>query len=150
MLTDIPPGVAAVLGALTGVLGTCAAARWAYLAATTAAARKDRLAQIQMGLADVLSLLQILAFSCRHSQKPPEEEIELYEKARSGQNRLLILLDPSLSGTDQLIDAMEAAFGVLTKTPPPSKEDIASSSAAILAHGHTVIKAEQALLRKGK
>jgi hypothetical protein len=149
-LTDIPPGYAALLGGFIGVLGTCITARWAYLAATVAAARKDRITRLQNGIADLLSTLEILAFSCRQRHKTPDEEIELYETARGKQSHLLVLIDPGQKAGDALIDAMETVFGKLRTDPPPAKEDIAACMAAILTHGKTLLGREEAHLRKGK
>jgi hypothetical protein len=149
-MSDIPPGLAALLGGLIGVLGSCVAARWAYLAATVAAARKDRITRLQNGIADLMTALEVLSFSCRHKHKTPAEEIELYETARWKQSHLLVLIDPGQKAGDALIDAMEAAFGKLKTDPPPSKEDIAACMAAILAHGTTLVRHEEALLRKGR
>lgn len=150
MTTDFPPGLAALLGGLIGVLGTCVSARWAYLAATVAAARKDRITRLENGIADLIAAMGVLAFSCRHNHKTPDEEIALYENARWKQSHLLVLIDPSQEGSNALIDAMESAFGKLKKEPPPTKDDIAGCLAAILANGKTLLRREEALLNKGK
>ena len=149
-MCDIPSGWAVICGGLIGLCGSCIAARWAFLAATSSVARKDRIAKIETSLAELIALLQPLAFSCRHSHKQPEEEIEIYEKARARQSFLLILIDPTMQGGNELINSMEAAFGMLKKDPMPSKEEIAFGIAAILAHGKTIINEEHKKLRKGK
>ncbi len=149
-MIDILVGASAILGVIIGALVSHAGARCAYLALTVSSIRKERIAEIQLCVAELFSSLQSLAFSCRHGHKSNEDELDLHEKARFIQGRLHVLLDPAVSGTSELLAAVENGFGILNSSSPPTKEQIANISAVIIASCHNIVNAELDLLRNRK